>query len=315
MSEAKKNVKEAETVAALILSAIKHEEYNGMTFGVISLVGDKQAAYIDRILQREMNPVEYTKRQIQCGNAATFQGDERDVIFLSMVDSQKEEGGPLSLRSAESRDTFKKRYNVAASRAKDQMWVVHSLDPDYDLKEDDIRRRLIKHVQDPDAYEAHLTENLKKAESPFESEVMTRLIIAGFKVTPQWKVGSYRIDMVIEGAGKRLAVECDGEKWHTSENLLEDMHRQAILERLGWTFVRIRGSEYYLDPDNSMKIVFDRLKNLGISPELNNSNKSNKNSDHEMLSDEVIRVAHDILRSWDKDNRDNETLESIKDVV
>ncbi|MFA7079231.1 MAG: hypothetical protein WC147_12610, partial [Syntrophomonas sp.] len=106
-----------------------------------------------------------------------------------------------------------------------------------------------------------------------------------------------------------------GEKWHTSENLLEDMHRQAILERLGWTFVRIRGSEYYLDPDNSMKIVFDRLKNLGISPELNNSNKSNKNSDHEMLSDEVIRVAHDILRSWDKDNRDNETLESIKDVV
>lgn len=309
-AESKINAKEAEHIAALILAATRIEQYKGMTFGVISLVGDKQAAYIDRILQRKMNPVEYIERRIQCGNPATFQGDERDVIFLSMVDSPKEDGGPISLRSAESRDVFKKRYNVATSRAKDQMWVVHSLDVDHDLKEDDIRRRLIKHVQDPDAYEVHLAESLKEAESPFETEVMTRLISAGFKAIPQWDVGSCRIDMVVEGAGKRLAIECDGEKWHTFENLSEDMQRQAILERLGWTFVRIRGSEYYLDPDNAMKKVFDRLNKLNIKPELNNSNNSIKtNNDDDDISNEVIRIAHNILKNWDEEDNYDDNLE------
>ncbi len=44
---------------------------------------------------------------------------------------------------------FKKRFNVAASRARDQMWVVHSMDPETDLKPGDIRRKLIEHAKDP----------------------------------------------------------------------------------------------------------------------------------------------------------------------
>jgi very-short-patch-repair endonuclease len=37
----------------------------------------------------------------------------------------------------------------------------------------------------------------------------------------------------VEGKTKRLAVECDGERWHTPEQLNSDLERQAILERLG----------------------------------------------------------------------------------
>lgn len=318
LSENKINKKEAETIAALILAACKQKEYNGMSFGVISLVGDKQATYIDNILQREMNPIEYTERRIQCGNPATFQGDERDIIFLSMVDSSKEDGGPLSLRSAESRDTFKKRYNVAASRARDQMWVVHSLDPDNELKEGDIRRRLIKHVQEPNSYEIHLKENIKKSESPFETEVMKYLISAGYKVVPQWKVGTYRIDMVVEGNGKRLAVECDGEKWHTAENIIEDMHRQSILERLGWTFVRVRGSEFYKNPELSMERVFKRINQLGIRPELSLVEKDNIGKEEEdKIIQSIKRDAYEILESWKEEGEEesNNTQLNFYDVI
>ena len=89
-------------------------------------------------------------------------------------------------------------------------------------------------------------------ESDFEKQVAGILMDAGYKVIPQWKVGSFRIDMVVEGNGKRLAVECDGDKWHTLDNLQDDMNRQAILERLGWSFVRIRGSQFYRDPQQAM---------------------------------------------------------------
>src|SRR5262249_37314813 len=151
---------------------------------------------------------------------------------------------------------------------RNQLWVVHSLQPEVDLKPGDLRRRLIEYAQNPLAYLQAQAQQLARAESEFERQVMKRLIDAGFLVTPQWKVGSYRIDMVVSGSGQRLAVECDGDRWHPLEKIPEDMERQAILERLGWKFIRIRGSEFFRNPVKTMKTVFARMESLGIQPEV-----------------------------------------------
>ena len=58
----------------------------------------------------------------------------------------------------------------------------------------------------------------------------------------------YRIDLVVTGGESRLAVECDGDEWHGAEQFEKDLARQQDLERVGWRFVRIRESEFYLDP-------------------------------------------------------------------
>ena len=62
-----------------------------MSFGVVSLVADKQALKIDGILRQRLELAEYRRRQILCGDSAQFQGDERDVMFLSVVDSPPSE--------------------------------------------------------------------------------------------------------------------------------------------------------------------------------------------------------------------------------
>ncbi|HLL53028.1 MAG TPA: DEAD/DEAH box helicase, partial [Myxococcaceae bacterium] len=116
----KVNTTEAMAVATLLAAALEREEYKDKTFGVISLVGEEQALEIERLLREHLHPAELERRRILCGNAAQFQGDERDVMFLSMVDSPQ--GGPLTLRE---QNMFKQRFNVAVSRAKDQLWVVH----------------------------------------------------------------------------------------------------------------------------------------------------------------------------------------------
>lgn len=72
-------------------------------------------------------------------------------------------------------------------------------------------------------------------------------------------MGHYRIDLVVESSGGRLAVECDGDRFHSIENVADDMARQAVLERVGWRFVRIRGSQFFRDPELAMKPVFERL--------------------------------------------------------
>ena len=272
----KTNEVEAEEIASLVMACLTDEDYilneqgKPTSFGVISLLGDEQALLIENILRMRVSPDVFARHRLLCGNAAQFQGDERDVVFLSMVDGPPDDG-QLSLRDAGPKDLYKKRYNVAVSRARNQLWVVHSIDPDTHLKGGDLRRRLIEHARDPQALMRAMEEQGERTDSVFEKLVLQRLISAGYRVHPQWPVGARRIDLVVEGETvggktKRLAVECDGEKWHTPEQLQQDLERQAILERLGWIFVRIRGSVFFRDPDTAMTPVFAKLDHLSIEP-------------------------------------------------
>ena len=260
------NKAEAQRIVDTIKAMIRHPRYARKTIGVISMLGDAQALLIQSILHRAIPGVELEKRRIQAGISGEFQGDERDFMFQSMDDSSTNEG-PLRATGEGAFELIKKRYNVAASRARDQLWVVHSFDPDLHLKTNDLRLKLLQHVRDPLASLRAFNEEVGKTESPFEREVLKRLTDAGYRVKSQWQVGYYRIDMVIEGGGKRLALECDGDRYHPLEKLADDMERQAILERLGWQFVRIRGSAFYRNPEFAMRPVFDRLGELEIPQE------------------------------------------------
>ena len=84
------------------------------------LVGDEQVKIIQREIEQEIDAKEIVSRNILCGNSANFQGDERDVVFLSLVDSG-DGTGPLSMMGFGVDDAMRKRYNVAASRARDQL--------------------------------------------------------------------------------------------------------------------------------------------------------------------------------------------------
>jgi len=267
------NRPEALAVTSLIAAAIEQPEYQineaggPVSFGVVSLLGDEQAVEIDRLLRAHLSPDRYEMHRLLCGNAAQFQGDERDVIFISMVDTS--ERGPLRLRDQQ---IFKQRFNVAASRGRDQMWIIHSLNPERDLKDGDLRRQLIEHAYDPTHLMLTPEKTEKKVRSSFERELMKHLEGRGYQVTPQWQVGAYRIDLVVEGNGKRLAIECDGDPYHAfdmdklSSKLSEDMERQAILERLGWVFTRVRATEFFRDAERALRPVFERLDVLEIPP-------------------------------------------------
>jgi very-short-patch-repair endonuclease len=297
------NSAEAEAVASLVCAAIEQAEYaknqdgEPMTFGVVSLVANQQSMLVDSLLRQRLEPSEYIRRQILCGHAAQFQGDERDVMFLSVVDSPPSDP-PLPMRQEGPKNIFKKRFNVAASRARDQMWVIYSLDHQTDLKPGDYRRRLIEHAINPEAREREIERLLPQIDpqsKEFEGRVLRLLVGKNFRVLPQFRVGNYRIDFVVVGGGKRLAVECDGERFHGPEKLLEDMERQANLERLGWKFARIRGSIFFQDEVRAMRPVFQRLNDLGVTADLN-IQVDPVNSDS--VTQRVIIRAQELRDSW-----------------
>ena len=301
------NDAEAEEIASLICSAVELPEYaknetgDPITFGVVSLVGDKQALKIDSILRQRLEPSEYRRRQILCGDSAQFQGDERDVMFLSVVDAPTGHA-PLTLRQEGPKKIFKKRFNVAASRARNQMWVVHSLDPELDLRPADYRRRIIEHSLDPKAWERDLQKRATRSDPrawSFQRSVQQLLVERGFDVIPQHQAGAYVIDLVVIGNNSRLAIECDGEQAHSMEKLQEDLERQAVLERLGWTFVRVRGSLFFRDETRALEPVFRRLQKLNITPKSPSASaRENELTDENETVCKVTARAKLLRASW-----------------
>lgn len=295
-SDGKVNLAEARATAALLAAMAEMPEYAGKSFGAISLVGDEQALQVQTLLLSLLDAVGLQERRFAAGNPAQFQGDERDVVVLSMVDRPSLTGRPLPLRDTAM---FKQRYNVAVSRARDQLWLVHSLEPGRDLQPHDLRHRLIDHVRDPGAVRRAQAAATRRAESPFEAAVMERLVSAGFRITPQVDVGRYRIDMMVSDGERRVAMECDGDRFHPPEQIPEDIARQAVLERAGWRFVRLRGTRFYRDPEGSMRWVFDELARLGVSP-VGQAPAPEATSRGEMLRNAVVRRAWSIMqeRGW-----------------
>jgi len=239
------------------------EKFANRTIGVVSLLGDRQAYDIWNLLERKLGPDLLQRHKIACGDARTFQGKERDVIFLSMIVAPNEQRiAPLS------REAYAQRFNVAASRARDRMYLVRSVSIEHLSDADRLRRSLISHFSAPFAQDEIRVEDLRRlCESPFEREVYDALTERGFFVTPQIRVGQFRIDLVVEGSNdSRLAVECDGDRYHGPDKWAADIHRQRILERAGWVFWRCFASTWVRRKSEMIDDLILTLREHGIEP-------------------------------------------------
>ncbi len=254
------NKLEALAIAEEIEALLSDPKFAGRTIGVVSLLGPEQAKHIDTLVRSRVDAMELMRRKFDCGDARLFQGSERDIMFLSMV------ADPTNCRAL-SGNMFEQRFNVAASRARDRMYLVRSVQL-ADLSHLDLRRGLLSHFSKPLDGSVDETKSLiEECESGFEKDVYTALFSRGYRVVPQVKAGSFRIDMVVEGADDaRLAIECDGDEFHGPDRWAADMSRQRVLERAGWTFWRCFASTWSMRKDDVLKELLDRLTAMGIEP-------------------------------------------------
>jgi very-short-patch-repair endonuclease len=261
-SEGHVNAAEARFIVNEIKAIVADPNMRGRSIGVVSLLADKQAIFIWERLTDQLGPELMQRHRIACGDARTFQGKERDIMFLSMVSAPNYVGGTLS------GIMYDQRFNVAASRARDRMYLVRSVGPDHLSEADRLRRGLIKHFAAPFAQDEVRAEDLRNlCESPFEREMYDELTQRGYWVTPQVRVGQYRIDIVVEGHNDaRLAVECDGDKYHGADKWADDMQRQRVLERAGWVFWRCFASAFILRRKEVLEDLLMTLAERGIEP-------------------------------------------------
>ncbi len=290
---------EAEYVISLLYGASEQPEYEGLTFGVVAMRGAGQNDYarmLDSLATKRLGTSWREIHKFQCGTPPQFQGAERDVIFLAMGDEPPELGHQLKLMTAEAMGSlWKKRYNVAASRAKNQLWVVSSFSKEQ-VQGNDIRHSLLDFAQNPATWRQRMNEENPRAESEFERLVFRDLRALGYKLVPQYPVGNRRIDIVAESDGKRCAIECDGERYHRPDQLESDIARQSDLERAGnWKFVRIRGSRYFRDPVGAIEEACSEMAGIGIFPTPGSDEILQARSD---LLERIVATAQEARFAW-----------------
>lgn len=177
-------------------------------------------------------------------NLENVQGDERDHVILSVgygpttaSGAVPNRFGPVNLEGGH------RRLNVAVSRARRSMTVVHSLRPEdihSEVQGAKLLRRYLEFLRSGEASIEGAVDRSAggEAESPFEDAVGRALMKRGYHIQRQVGCAMYSIDMAVlseDGSGFDLGIECDGAAYHRSPSARDrDRIRQEVLERMGW---------------------------------------------------------------------------------
>jgi very-short-patch-repair endonuclease len=254
------NAAEAEAIVNEVQSIIINPEMVGRSIGIVTLLGNEQAKYINDLINERITPGNIVERKIAVGPPPIFQGRERDIMMVSMVLGAGD-------RTAATIAAQQQRFNVALSRARDRMYLFRSVAHNH-FDEDSLSGKVLRHFRQPfnqDIRRVALLRDL--CESGFEKDLFDELTQRGYRVQPQVPCGSYRIDFVVEGGeGRRLALECDGDRFHGPGQWSDDMARQRVLERAGWTFWRCFASSFTRRRQEVLEDLLSTLEGLGIEP-------------------------------------------------
>ena len=253
------NQAEIDRIIMIIGEIINDKQYDNKTIGIISLQNsNKYTQKLNELIMKKFGEKLINERKIKVGSTYDFQGDERDVIILGMVVSSILENGEKYRFNALTKQEFNKSFNVAASRAKEQMILVHSVNLE-ELSPNCNRYKLLNYCLNYNREKEQEYE--KRFESNFERDIYNYLIPKGYSLVPQFKVGNYRLDFVLTNDNnQKIAIECDGDRYHGVPELEHDLERQSVLERCGWKFIRIRASEFYYNREESTKKLVDNIE-------------------------------------------------------
>ena len=254
------NHAEAKAIVDEIEAILVDEALARRSIGVVTLLGTAQAAHIQELVSLRISPVEVVARNIAVGPPPVFQGRERDIMLISMVLAPGNQ-------SAQNRADQHQRFNVALSRARDRMYLFRSV-PHTEFAEETLNGKLMQHFKQPFRQDIRSKQLLhERCESGFEFEMFDELVKKGYRIEPQVRCGRYHIDFVVEGSeGRRLAIECDGDRFHGPGQWSDDMIRQRVLERAGWTFWRCFASSFSRRREEVLRDLFETLEGLGIEP-------------------------------------------------
>lgn len=204
-------------------------------------------------------------------NIENVQGDERDVILISVGYGPSEAGSRLNSSNfgPVNKEGGERRLNVLFTRSRVRCEIFSSFDPG-DIKVETARRdglrvfkRFLKFAQEGIIDESRPTG--LDFDSDFERDIASVIRGLGYDLDPQVGIAGFRIDIGVKNPDQQdqyiIAVECDGARYHSALSARErDRHRQDVLEGMGWKFHRIWSTDWYYHREREIGKLKDALE-------------------------------------------------------
>ena len=203
-------------------------------------------------------------------NLETIQGDERDVILLSVGYGRSQAGERVSMNFGPlNQDGGWRRLNVLVTRARERCIVFSSIcGGDFDLSATPARgvhalKDYLDYAQGGKLPQADASQG--QFASPFEQAVYNALTERGVSLRKQVGCAGYAIDLAVVDPDRPglyvLGIECDGAAYHNSATARDrDRLRQQVLEGLGWRILRVWSTEWYRKPQAEVERVLDAIQ-------------------------------------------------------
>lgn len=270
---------EAAAMAKEVQRRVHDPELSKFTMGIVTLSKD-QMEEVEKALS-DLNDKEVTdllehedpERQLLVLNLESVQGRERDVIMLgssyskqNLPEPQRSKSnmplnfGPLTQRGGE------RRLNVAVTRARREMLVFSSFDPeDMGHAKSESLIRLREYLTDARAASEQEEESQPVADDGYLSSVAEQLEARGLLVRRQLGLSKFKIDLAVTTRERKgqwlLGVLLDNKPWNQRQLVLDrDALPVTFLERnMEWPAIaRVWLPAWRRDPDE----VLDSLEAL-----------------------------------------------------
>ncbi|HRH45924.1 MAG TPA: AAA domain-containing protein, partial [Pyrinomonadaceae bacterium] len=262
------NILEARRVAEAVVKHAKTTPH--ISLGVGTFSAGQQLAIQDELEHRRRQDSSLEaffdrnkKDPFFVKNLENIQGDERDVIFLSVAYAKALDGklrynfGPLNGEHGW------RRMNVLTTRAKNLMYVFSSIKAeDINLLTTNSRgakllRDFLKFAENKEL-EISITPQIIETESAFEKEVYRELTKRGLILVPKVGISDYRIDFGVldeQVKGKYICgIECDGISYFSAQNACDRDHlRQKALKQRGWEIHRVWSTDWFKDRNGQIE--------------------------------------------------------------
>jgi very-short-patch-repair endonuclease len=246
------------------------------SLGVAAFSIRQQQAILDELelLRREYADTEpffhsHADEPFFVKNLESVQGDERDVVFISVGYGRDANGylamsfGPLSHEGGE------RRLNVLITRAKNRCEVFTSITAD-DIDLARVNGRGVRALKTFLTYAQNgrldvVSPAGGEEQSPFEEAVGRAVESLGYRVDTQVGVAGFFVDLAVvdpEQEGRYLlGIECDGATYHSSRSARDrDRLRQAVLEDHGWVIHRIWSTDWFQRPTEQLRKVGEAVE-------------------------------------------------------
>jgi very-short-patch-repair endonuclease len=267
------NPEEARIIVEAVSQHIK--KYPHLSLGIAAFSLAQQEAILDFLeIKRSMEPefIDFEKghpnEPLFVKNLETIQGDERDVIFISVGYGKDENGfvsmsfGPVNMEGGE------RRLNVIMTRARCRCEIFSNITAE-DIRLSETPGEGVKALKsylyfaNTGGFE-YPRPSGQLPMSPFEEEVIDRLTRHGYKVVPQVGSSGFFIDIGVcdpENSDKFiLGIECDGAKYHSAKSARDrDRLRQEVLENRGWNIYRIWGTDWWRNQEQEFKRLIEAI--------------------------------------------------------